>query len=185
MQYSFNPPHEMDIWDKQKRSEVMSKIRSKDTKPELKLRKALFAQGLRYRVHYKMLPGSPDIVFPKYKTVIFVQGCFWHGHENCKLSHLPKSNAVFWKNKIEKNKNRDKQIKYQLIVSGWKVIEVWECEIKTKLKLKRTVDKITNWLRKLEVSAQEGLVHVQVYDEFDDDVKIVAEEDIAYCKLKQ
>ncbi|OJU52931.1 MAG: hypothetical protein BGN96_10095 [Bacteroidales bacterium 45-6] len=175
----------MDIWDKQKRSEVMSKIRSKNTKPEVKLRKALFAQGFRYRINDKKIAGSPDIVFPKYKTVIFVQGCFWHGHENCKLSHLPKSNVEFWRSKMERNKKRDKQIKYQLIVSGWKVIEVWECEIKTKLRLKRTVDKIASWLRGLDKPPTKRRVHVQLYDEFEDDVKIVAEDEIAYPKLKQ
>ena len=82
----------MDIWDKKKRSEVMSKIRSKNTKPEILLRKALFAKGYRYRINDKRLPGKPDIVLPKYKTVIFVHGCFWHGHENCKIAHIPKSN---------------------------------------------------------------------------------------------
>jgi len=163
----------------------MSKIRSKNTKPEIKLRKAFHAQGFRYRINYKKLPGSPDIVFPKYMTAIFVHGCFWHGHENCKLSHIPKSNVDFWQKKIQRNKLRDKNIKYLLITSGWKVIVVWECEIKTKLKLKRTVDKIGSWLKGLDQPPKKRLVHVQLYDEFEDDVKIVAEEDIAYPKPKQ
>ena len=91
----------MDIWDKKKRSEVMSKIRSKNTKPEMTLRKALFANGYRYRINYKKLPGKPDIVFPKYKTAIFVHGCFWHGHDiNCIDSHIPKTNTSFWIEKI-------------------------------------------------------------------------------------
>lgn len=170
----------MDIWDKQKRSEVMSKIRSKNTKPEIKLRKALFAQGFRYRINYKRLAGSPDIVFHKYKTVIFVQGCFWHGHHQCRLSHLPKSNTEFWKNKIEKNKQRDKDIKLNLIVSGWRVIEVWECEIRTKNKLKLVVGKICTCLRNLEESPQKRVVHIQIYDEFDNDIKIVAEDKVQY-----
>lgn len=184
LQYRFNLL-QMDIWDKQKRSEVMSKIRSKDTKPEIKLRKGFHAQGFRYRINYKKLPGSPDIVFPKYMTAIFVNGCFWHGHDNCKLSHIPKSNVDFWQNKIQKNKLRDKNIKYLLISSGWKVIVVWECEIKTKLKLKRTVDKIANWFRRLEEPARKQLVRVQVYDEFDSDVKLVAEDRIVYSKKEQ
>lgn len=92
----------MDIWDKKKRSEVMSKIRSKNTKPEIALRKALFAKDYRYRINDKKLSGKPDIVLPQYKIVIFVYGCFWHGHENCKVAHIPKSNIDFWKDKIEK-----------------------------------------------------------------------------------
>ena len=86
----------MDIWNKEKRSECMSRIRSKNTKPELALRKALFARGFRYRVNDKKLPGKPDIVLPKYKTVIFIHGCFWHGHEDCKYAYIPKTNTRFW-----------------------------------------------------------------------------------------
>lgn len=95
----------MDIWDKQKRTDVMARIRSKDTKPEIMLRKSLFAQGFRYRINYKKLPGKPDIVLPKYKTVIFVNGCFWHGHENCKIAHIPKSNIAFWEKRFQETKN--------------------------------------------------------------------------------
>lgn len=122
----------MDIWDKKKRSEVMSKIRSKNTKPEILLRKALFSKGLRYRINYKKLPGKPDIVFPKYKTVIFVHGCFWHGHKNCKIAHIPKSNINFWKNKIEKNKERDGLNYERITYFGWKIVVVWECQISKK-----------------------------------------------------
>lgn len=123
----------MDIWDKQKRTDVMSRIRSKDTKPEIMLRKSLFAQGFRYRINYKKLPGKPDIVLPKYKTVIFVNGCFWHGHENCKIAHIPKSNIAFWKKKISKNKERDLENNIKITQLGWKVITIWECEISKKL----------------------------------------------------
>lgn len=123
----------MDIWDKQKRTDVMARIRSKDTKPEIMLRKSLFAQGFRYRINYKKLPGKPDIVLPKYKTVIFVNGCFWHGHENCKIAHIPKSNIAFWEKKISRNKERDIENSRKITQLGWKVIIIWECEISKKL----------------------------------------------------
>ena len=100
----------MDIWDKEKRSQVMSKIRSKNTKPELALRKALFARGFRFRVNDKRLPGKPDIVLPKYKTVIFVNGCFWHRHEGCKYAYTPKTNAQFWIEKITSNNSKSQYI---------------------------------------------------------------------------
>ena len=108
----------------------MSRIKGKNTKPEELVRKYLFSQGLRYRKNDKRLPGSPDIVLPKYKTVIFVNGCFWHGHEGCKHFVWPKSNEEFWKNKIETNIARDKQKTKALEELGWKVIVVWECELK-------------------------------------------------------
>lgn len=120
----------MDIWSREKRSEVMSRIRNKGTKPEVTLRKALFARGFRYRVNVKTLPGKPDIVLPRYKTVIFVHGCFWHGHPGCKYAYTPKSNTEFWVNKISGNRERDAVVKHELEESGWKVIIVWECEIR-------------------------------------------------------
>ena len=108
----------------------MSRIRNKGTKPEVTLRKALFARGFRYRVNVGTLPGKPDIVLPRYKTVIFVHGCFWHGHPGCKYAYTPKSNTEFWVNKISGNRERDAVVKRKLEESGWKVIVVWECEIK-------------------------------------------------------
>lgn len=121
----------MDIVNEKTRSYMMSQIRSKNTKPELIIRKALFARGYRYKIHDKKLPGKPDIVLPKYNTVIFVNGCFWHGH-NCHLFRIPKTRTEFWKDKIEGNILRDKRNKELLANSGWKVIEVWECSIKGK-----------------------------------------------------
>lgn len=121
-----------DVFSKQKRSIIMSKISGKNTKPEIIVRKALFAKGFRYRINYKNLPGKPDIVFPKYKTVIFVHGCFWHSHLGCKDAHLPKSNIEFWAKKISSNVERDKRNVNDLIDLGWYVIIVWECEIKKK-----------------------------------------------------
>ncbi len=121
---------QVDIWDKKKRSEVMSKIRSKDTKPEIALRKALFARGFRYRVNDRRLPGKPDIALPKYKTVIFLHGCFWHRHEGCKYAYTPKTNTEFWVDKITSNAERDKINLQKLTALGWNVITVWECEIR-------------------------------------------------------
>mgnify|MGYP003803946411 CR=1 FL=1 len=120
----------MDILSKQQRSECMSKIRSKNTKPELALRKALYARGFRYRVNDTKLPGTPDIVLPKYKTIIFLHGCFWHGHEKCKYFNIPKTNTEFWIDKITSNVERDKVNLQKLTSLGWYVLTVWECEIR-------------------------------------------------------
>lgn len=124
----------MDILSKKKRSECMSKIRSKNTKPELALRKALFARGFRYRVNDTKLPGKPDIVLPKYKTIIFLHGCFWHRHEECKYAYTPKTNTKFWINKITCNTERDKVHLQKLTALGWHVLTVWECEIRHEYK---------------------------------------------------
>ena len=119
-----------DKHSKEVRSYNMSRIRSKDTKPEEIVRKYLFSQGFRYRKNDTRFPGKPDIVLPKYKTVIFVNGCFWHKHEGCKYFVWPKNNADFWKKKIEDNALRDKRNHESLIAAGWQVIVVWECELK-------------------------------------------------------
>ncbi len=118
-----------DIFKKSKRSLIMSKIHGKDTKPELIVRRYLFSKGFRYRVDDKRYPGSPDIVLPRYKTVIFVHGCFWHGHELCRKSALPSTNREFWENKIKTNMERDRKNILELEKLGWKVIVIWECEI--------------------------------------------------------
>lgn len=119
-----------DIKSKKSRSYNMSRIHGKDTKPEELVRKYLFSKGFRYRKNDKRLPGSPDIVLPKYKTVIFVNGCFWHGHQDCKYFVWPKDNADFWKRKIEANIKRDWQKNEQLRAMGWNVITVWECQLR-------------------------------------------------------
>ena len=108
----------------------MSRIRSKDTSPEVSVRSYLFKRGFRFRKNVKTLPGKPDIVLPKYKAVIFINGCFWHHHENCRLAATPKSRTEFWLTKFEKNISNDKRNCQQLEASGWKVITVWECELK-------------------------------------------------------
>lgn len=120
----------MDVHDKKTRSYNMSQIKGKNTKPEELVRKYLFSQGFRYRKNDKRLPGSPDIVLPKYKTVIFINGCFWHGHRDCKYFVWPKSNVEFWRNKIYSNVERDIKKTKQLTKLGWEVIIVWECELK-------------------------------------------------------
>lgn len=111
------------------RSELMAKIKNKNTSIEIRVRKWLFSRGFRYRINVKKLPGSPDIALNKYKCAIFVNGCFWHGH-NCPDGHLPKSNIEFWKNKINRNIERDMKCKQELENLGWNVIILWECELK-------------------------------------------------------
>ena len=131
-----------DVHDKKTRSFNMSRIRCKDTKPEMLIRKFLFANGFRYRLHDKKLPGKPDIVLPKYKTVIFINGCFWHGHENCKYFKLPKTNTEWWQAKIERNIINDKEKHTLLQNAGYKVIVVWECDIKNKSVYDTLIDEI-------------------------------------------
>ena len=120
----------MDVHDKKTRSYNMSCIKGKNTKPEEIVRKYLFSQGFRYRKNDKRLPGTPDIVLPKYKAVIFVNGCFWHGHEDCRYFVVPKTNTEFWVNKIQTNKQRDSRKINDLRALGWKVVVVWECQLK-------------------------------------------------------
>lgn len=127
----------MDKWDKEKRSEVMAKIHGKDTKPEIWVRKYLFSKGFRYRKNVKDILGKPDIVLSKYKTVIFIHGCFWHGHDVD--GRIPLSNIEFWTQKIQRNKERDFKIKRELEHLGWRVIIVWECEISTIKKRDKTL----------------------------------------------
>ena len=121
-----------DVHSPETRSYNMSQIKGKNTKPEEMVRKYLFAQGFRYRKNDKNLPGKPDIVLPKYHTCIFVNGCFWHGHENCKYYVIPKSNTSFWTQKISRNIDRDKQVQRELAQMGWHCITIWECELKPK-----------------------------------------------------
>ena len=124
----------MDRLTKEQRHRHMAAIHGKDTKPEMLVRKFLFSRGFRYRLNHPRLPGHPDLVLRKYRTVIFVNGCFWHGHEGCKYFRLPKTNIDFWKNKIEQNKERDKKEQCQLAAMGWHCITVWECQLKPKVR---------------------------------------------------
>lgn len=121
-----------DIKTPEERSRNMSAIKSNDTKPEMIVRRYLHGLGYRYGLHNKKLPGRPDIVLRRYKTIIFVNGCFWHGHENCKYYRLPKSNTDFWQTKIAQNRVRDERDIKELVQLGWHVIVIWECELKTE-----------------------------------------------------
>ena len=132
----------------EQRHRCMSRIRGRNTKPELIVRKFLFARGFRYRIHVRRLPGCPDIVLRKYRTVIFVNGCFWHGHEGCKYYVLPKSNTAFWRNKIERNRRRDLDERIRLRDMGWHVIQIWECQLKPKVR-QETLEGLAYTLNKM------------------------------------
>lgn len=136
----------MDILSNEKRSWNMSRIRSKNTAPEIAVRSFLHKNGFRFRLHSKHLPGKPDIVLPKYKTVLFIHGCFWHRHKRCKYAYTPKSRVAFWKKKFQDNVDRFKKVKRKLQHKGWKVIVIWECEI----------GNINNLSRLLSVLRKEG-----------------------------
>jgi len=138
-----------DIVDKATRSRMMSAVRSKNTRPEMLLRKALHAAGLRYRLHVADLPGRPDLVFPKYRAVIFVHGCFWHGHEGCPDFRLPETRREFWRDKIQTNRQRDRNTSDSLQNIGWRYMVVWECQLrsaKAKAALPELVGQIEKWL---------------------------------------
>ena len=129
----------MDNHTKEVRSYNMSRIKSINSKPEELVRKYLFSQGLRYRKNVKRLPGKPDIVLSKFKTIVFVNGCFWHGHKGCRYFVMPKSNTEYWNKKIDNNVKRDELVYQQLSELGWNVIKVWECELK-KDKREKTLE---------------------------------------------
>ncbi len=132
-----------DVHSPEVRSFNMSRIKSKNTKPEILVRKFLFTKGFRYRLHSSILPGKPDLVLPKYKTVIFVNGCFWHGHMGCKYFVVPKTKTEWWINKIHKTRQLDKENIEKLEKSGWKVLTIFECELK-KNKIQDTLNEIIN-----------------------------------------
>jgi DNA mismatch endonuclease (patch repair protein) len=137
----------VDTLSKAERSERMRRIRGKDTAPELALRSALHAEGLRFRLHRRDLPGRPDIVLPKFNTVIFVHGCFWHRHEGCSISTTPKSNTVFWVDKFERNVARDRLNVRGLRRLGWKVITVWECELSSPERARLVAQRLARRIR--------------------------------------
>lgn len=140
----------MDTIDSETRSRNMSHIRSKNTKPELLVRSALFRRGFRFRVNCKKLPGHPDIVLPKYHAVIFINGCFWHGHENCVNFRLPGTRTDFWREKIKGNVIRDKKERELLHKNGWRICIVWECRIRTKKELNTldaVIDEMSSWIK--------------------------------------
>lgn len=144
-----------DIVSPKKRSQMMSAIRSRDTKPELLIRKELHARGYRYRLHDKRLPGKPDLVLPKYKAIILVHGCFWHGH-NCHLFRWPSSRIDFWKKKIGGNVARNRKDVAELLGQGWRILTVWECALKGKSKVpvEQVIESIEFWLSKGSVLSE-------------------------------
>ena len=152
----------MDRCSKQKRSEIMSRVGQKNTKPEISVRKFLFSQGFRYRTNVKKLPGSPDILLPKYRTAIFVHGCFWHGH-SCRAGHRPQSNTNYWLPKIEANIERDSRKISELEKNGWQVIVIWQCEINTiskrDAKLTALVEEIRSTLCRPSHVANQKIFH--------------------------
>ncbi|MBM7332887.1 very short patch repair endonuclease [Alloalcanivorax marinus] len=138
----------MDVLTEKQRKLNMRRIGPKNTKPEMLVRRALHARGFRYRLHDKKLPGKPDLVFPRYRCVIFVNGCFWHNH-NCSLFKWPKTNRQFWMDKLEGNRLRDQRKKEELIESGWRVLVIWECAIKgvNRLSVDDALERATTFIR--------------------------------------
>jgi DNA mismatch endonuclease, patch repair protein len=142
----------MDVLTPEQRQRCMAHIKGRNTKPEVVVRKALFSRGLRYRLHVKGLPGTPDLVFPRYRAVVFVHGCFWHGH-GCRLFVVPATNRKFWVQKIDGNRRRDEQAIIDLRGLGWRVMTVWECAVRgrDKLPLDVLASKIDQWLSAMKV----------------------------------
>lgn len=131
-----------DTVSKERRSEIMRRIPRKNTKPEMIVRSTAHALGYRFRVAYKKLPGSPDVIFPGKRIVIFVHGCFWHGHEKCSLARVPKTNSEYWVQKVAKNSQRDARVIEELRALGWKSFLIWECETKDRSALEKKLKKI-------------------------------------------
>ena len=138
----------MDIHTPQQRHANMAAIHGKDTKPEMVARHYLWGLGYRYRLNHPRLPGKPDIVMRKYRTCIFVNGCFWHGHEGCKYYTIPKTNTEFWVRKVQRNKERDNEVQHQLALMGWHSITIWECELKAS-KRESTLESLSFTLNKI------------------------------------
>lgn len=136
-----------DIVDKATRSRMMGGIRAKDTKPEKALRWALHARGLRYRLHAKGVPGRPDLVFPRFRAVVFVHGCFWHRHHGCRYTATPATRADFWQAKFAENVQRDRTVRDALLSAGWRVATVWECALRKPAQLTVVADMISDWMK--------------------------------------
>lgn len=159
----------MDHLTPQQRHHNMASIRSKDTKPEFIVRKGLWGRGFRYRLNDKRLPGHPDLVLRKYRTCIFINGCFWHGHEGCKFCTIPKTNREFWVAKVKRNKERDKEEQRKLAEMGWHSIVVWECELKPKER-EKTLESIAFtlnhiWLKDRGAYPEPEVTYFQVAEE--------------------
>ena len=148
-----------DIVDSQTRSRMMAGIRGKDTKPELALRRSLHALGFRYRLHAKGIPGKPDLVLPKFKAVIFVHGCFWHRHPECRYASTPATRPEFWESKLSANVMRDSTVRSELLAAGWRVATIWECALRSETGVTAVRDIVWRWLqgggRELEVGEKD------------------------------
>ena len=159
----------------EQRHKCMSHIRGKDTRPEMIVRRYLFAHGYRYRLHEMRLPGTPDIVMRRLHTVIMVNGCFWHGHEGCRYFVLPRTNSDFWRAKIERNKVRDAEQRTELRAKGWNVIQIWECELKPSVR-QATLQRLTYTLSRIELGII-GRKKPKAYDfGADEPTRMVADE---------
>lgn len=168
----------MDKLNKEQRHRCMSAIKGKDTKPELLVRKFLFSRGFRYRLNHPRLLGHPDIVLRKYRTVIFVNGCFWHGHQGCKYFVLPKTNVEFWSEKIERNRSRDVEEQRQLASMGWHCITIWECQLKSKVR-QQTLESLVYTLYHIFLEDR----RVKPYKENDENFMLASDIKVEYDKL--
>jgi len=177
----------MDKLTKEQRHKCMSAIKGRNTKPELLVRKFLFSRGFRWHRDWSLfraasrLPGHPDLVLRKYRTVIFVNGCFWHGHDNCRYFRLPKTNIDFWQKKIERNKERDKKEQCQLAAMGWHCITVWECQLKPKVRI-QTLESLAYTLNHIFLEDRK----IRTYDLPDiNNTPMVAEPEVTYGRKEQ
>lgn len=146
----------VDVVDAETRSRMMAGIKGKNTRPELALRRALYARGFRYRLHSKKVPGRPDLVFPKYRAVIFVHGCFWHRHEGCRYTTIPATRPEFWQAKFDANVARDSAVQMTLLEDGWRVATVWECALRKADQISATTDLLAVWLLEGVISIEIG-----------------------------
>ena len=168
-----------DVLTPQQRHANMAAIRSKDTKPEMIVRRGLWKRGFRYRLNHKRLPGHPDLVLRKYRTCIFVNGCFWHGHEGCRYYTIPKANTEFWVNKVKRNKERDLKVQHELAAMGWHSITIWECELKP-VKREDTLESLAYTLNKIFLQDRT----VKRYEILEEEPMIAAEDVPATYKNK-
>lgn len=177
----------MDKLSAEQRHKNMAAIHSVNTKPEMIVRKFLFSRGFRYRLNHKRLPGHPDIVLRKYRTCIFINGCFWHGHEGCGYFKMPKSNVEFWTAKITRNKERDVRVQKELAKMGWNCITIWECELKSGMR-ERTLESLAYTLNRIflkdhtimPITSEENIVQYALPEEDDTQMAAEAEPDCIY-----
>ena len=168
-----------DILTPQQRHSNMAAIHGKNTKPEVMVRKWLWSHGYRYRLNHPRLPGKPDIVMRKYRTCIFVNGCFWHGHEGCRYFTIPKTNTEFWVNKVKRNKERDLKVQHELAAMGWHCITIWECELKPNVR-EKTLESLAYTLNKIFLQDRT----VKRYEILEEEPMIAAEDVPATYKNK-